>query len=116
MFAWSRLRSVWRISWSILKEILRYTFTCKITYRRCDVYVIYMEQKARGQVLELNLNPVGHQMYVTYVMSGRAPLTETLRLDRTYLIQKALTKSSRIASIWVLLSIAVIQLCTISIS
>ena len=78
---------------------------------------------------------------VTYVMSDRVKLTETrcLRFDRKYVIQlcllpviqyevsldrrrlcgtlsKALAKSTRIASICVLLSNAVIQLWTVSIS
>ena len=78
---------------------------------------------------------------VTSVMSDRAPLTETrcLRFDRKDVIQlcvllvipyelsldrrrlcgilsKALAKSRRIASVWVLLSNAVIQSWTVSIS
>ena len=78
---------------------------------------------------------------VTYVVSDRAPLTETrcLRIDRKYVIQlcvlpvipyevsldrrrlcvtlsKALAKSRRIASVCVLLSNAIIQSWTVSIS
>ena len=44
---WSWLRSVWRFSWSVLEEMLRYIIlsSAKKAYRRFDVpiYVIYVE-------------------------------------------------------------------------
>ena len=45
---WSWLRSVWRISWSVLEEILRYIILSSAkAYTRFDVliYVIYVEQE-----------------------------------------------------------------------
>ena len=59
---WSWLRSVWRISWSVLEEMLQYIILSSA--KRC------IED-------------------VTSVISDRAPLTETLclRLDRKDLIQ-----------------------------
>ena len=59
---WSWLRSVWRISWSVLEEILRYIILSSAKRRIEDLMFPFNHlcRVRRGQVLELN--PVGHQM------------------------------------------------------
>ena len=85
---WSWLRSVWRISWWILEEILRYIILSYAKRRIEDLifpFMSFMQSKKRtGPRTE----PCGTPD-VTSVLSDRAPLTETLclRLDRKDLSQ-----------------------------